>query len=164
MAYAKVNIKGNYKEQGDLVFRPLLRAYQKLGIIDMQKDESIPLIGIAYNDEFYEFTTWKKMDNVDFQIISREEFISLLKMIKIENISLLRMMINQIVFYEGTGMEQEISSMEDLALDRRIDFEGYNNNLTNINPYQEPLNGYNDFGYKCKMKKKMDECSYGRKI
>ena len=78
MAYAKVNIKGNYKEQGDLVFRPLLRAYQKLGIIDMQKDESIPLIGIAYNDEFYEFTTWKKMDNVDFQIISREEFISLL--------------------------------------------------------------------------------------
>lgn len=164
MIFAKINVKKEYEKRGDLVFRPLARVYEKIGTAYSTKDSVVPLIGIIYKGEFYELTTWKKIEKAYYEIISFEEFEMILNNLKLENLKLLRKLINYSVFREPSKFDYGISSIEDLAKDRWIDFEGYNNDLTNVNPYQEPLNGYNDFVYKCKMKKLMEDNDYGRKI
>lgn len=164
MFFAKINVKRDYEEKGDLVFRPLSRIYEKLKTAYSTKDKIVPLIGIVYKNDFYEFTTWKKIADAEYEIIDFEEFEIIINNLKLENLKNLREMINYSIFNELSKKDFGISNIEDLAKDRWIDFEGYNNSLTNVNPYQEPLNGYNDFNYKCKMMKKMKESSYGRKI
>lgn len=165
MFFAKINVKNDYEKRGDLVFRPLSRIYKKIGAGYNTSDNVVPLVGIVSNNVFYEFTTWKKIEDVKYEIISVDEFETILNNLKIENLKKLREMINYIIFNEQSKNDYGISSIEDLANDRWIDFDGYNNSLTNVNPYLEPLNSYNDFIYKCKMQKIMKENdAYGRKI
>ena len=164
MIFAKINVKKDYEEKGDLVFRPLLRVYEKLKTAYSTHDNVVPLIGVIYNGEFYELTTWKKIEKANYEIIDFEEFETIINNLKLENLKLLRELINFSVFHEPSKIDYGISSIEDLAKDRWVDFEGYNNELTNVNPYQEPLDGYSDFIYKCKMKKQMEDNNHGRKI
>ena len=165
MIFAKINVKRSYEEKGDLVFRPLSRIYEKLKTKYTTSDEIVPLLGVIYEDEFYELTNMKKIVDADYEIIDSEEFAQIIDNLKFENLKYLREMINFCIFNESSKTDYGISTIEDLAKDRWIDFEGYNNYLTNVNPYQEPFDGYNDFNYKCKMKKIMkDGSSYGRKI
>lgn len=165
MVFAKVNVRNEYKKRGDLVFRPLSRVYQKLGTVYNTKDDVVPLIGVVYNNVFYELTTWRIIEDVEYQVISINEFETILNNLRIDNLVKLREMINYTVFNEQSKVDYGISSIEDLAKDRWVDFDGYNNSLTNVNPYLEPLNSYCDFIYKCKMLKKMKEKdNYGRKI
>ena len=165
MVFAKIDVKNDYKEKGDLVFRPLSRVYQMLKTAYGVKDESVPLVGIVNNNgDFYELTTWRKIDDVDYQIINEEEFDEILSNLKLENLIVLRHFIKFVIFNEQSKIDYGISSIEDLAEDRKIDFEGYLNSLTNVNPYSEPLNGYNDFMYKCRMNKEFVEGNHGRKI
>ena len=164
MVFAKINVKRNYEEKGDLVFRPLSRIYEKLKTGYNTKDKIVPLLGVVYNDVFYELTTMRKIVDADYEIINFDEFEIIINNLKLENLIYLREMINFSIFNEASKVDYGISSIEDLARDRFIDFEGYNNCLTYVNPYQEPLEGYNDFNFKCKMRKKMKDNDYGRKI
>ena len=165
MVFAKINVKREYEEKGDLVFRPLSRMYEKLNTAYNTKDKVVPLLGIVSQNKFYELTTMKEIPDAYYEIINFNEFETIIDNLKVENLKKLRKLINFCVFNETSKMDYGISTIEELARDRWIDFDGYNKSLTNIKPYQEPLMGYNDFNYKCKMQKIMKEdSSYGRKI
>ena len=71
--------------------------------------------------------------------------------------------INQkVLFGKNVDLEIEVSTSEELAKDRAVEFEAYNDHLSRINPYmrlseaeQSRYNAYNDFGEKLKEIKKM---------
>ena len=75
--------------------------------------------------------------------------------IELENI---KRVIESVIFGKENDFDFEISTMEDLAMDRSVEFDAYNNSLSRINPYfrlgdiddQKIYNAYNNFTYKIK--------------
>ena len=62
--------------------------------------------------------------------------------------------INSVIFKKENETKYD-EVLEEQAFDRAIEFNAYNRDLSKINPYEEPVNGYNDFDYKCKVLEKI---------
>ena len=154
MELAKIIVKSNYEKKGDLVFRPLIRMLNKCDLSGIVNDNETIILGLVQDDIFYEFTTWKPIHNASYKIISMEEFNCIIDNISVDNLHQLRTIINAMVFNKNDNINFDASMIEDLAKDRGIEFNAYNQDLSNINPYEEPYDGYNDFLYKCKKLKK----------
>lgn len=165
MFFAKIVVKNNYKEKGDLVYRPLLRVYAKLKTAYNVMDDDVPLLGFVVDNDFFELTTWRKIPDAEYVIISKEEFETIISNLKIENLRLLRELIEFSIFNESSKIDYGISTIEDLILDRKIDYDAFNNFLTDINPYEESISEYNNFVHRCMILKNMKEDNaYGRKM
>jgi len=154
MFFGKIVVKENYEKRGDLVFRPLIRAYNALGLDSFFENEDAILLGIIEDNNFYELFTWKKIEYSNFEIIDSSRFEEIMSNMPLEKARLLKKTINNLVFNKHEEKEMTSSSIEELAHDRAIEFQAYDKALTDINPYKEPLNGYNDFAYKCKVLEK----------
>ena len=72
MFLGKIVVKNNYGKKGDLVYRPLVRAYQANGLNSFIDGDSVYLLGIVRNNVFYELFTWKSIPFADYEIISYE--------------------------------------------------------------------------------------------
>ncbi len=160
MYLGKIVVKNNYEKKGDLVYRPLIRAYHENGLDSFISGDNVYLLGIVRDNIFYELFTWKSIPYSDYEIITYEEFDSILDSLPLENARILKKTINNFVFNKNSDKNYNASSIEELAKDRMVEFMAYNNNLTDINPYEEPLNGYNDFEYKCKVLNKKGVYNY----
>ena len=155
MLFGKIIVKDDYEKRGDLVFRPLIRAYKALGLDSFfEDDNAVVLLGIVKDDSFYEIFTWKKIDYSNFEIIDLDEFESIISNMSLDKARMLKKTINNLVFNKHEEICFDSSSIEKLARDRAVEFNAYNKSLTDINPYQEPFNAYNDFNYKCKVLEK----------
>ena len=151
MFLGKIVVKSDYEKKGDLVFRPLVRAYISGGFDSFVDDDKVALLGIVSDNVFYELFTWKAIPYTGYEIIDYEEFDKILQNLPLEKARVLKKMINGFVFNKQEEGYVDGSTIDENARDRAIEFEAYLNDLTDINPYQEPLNGYSDFAYKCKV-------------
>ena len=155
MNYGKIVVKNNYEKKNDLVFRPLVRAYKKIGVNSLMEGDSAVLLGVINEeDKFVEVFTKEVINYDEYEHVSVLDAYYMLAPIKVEQANMLRKVIGKLVFNKEISEDLEISTMEDLARDRGIEFQAFNDSLTSNNVYSEPYNGYNDFNFKLEKVKK----------
>ena len=170
MFFAKIIVKNDYKEKGDLVFRPLLRAYKEIGADMLVERGNAILIGIVDKDGiFHEWFTGNEFYCQQFKEIDMGEvYVILNKVAEVKdengkaaslNIDITDV-INKYVFKRSVSLRQdnqiefetypdEKQRIADDAEDLRIEHVAYEKGLSVIDPYdKENLCGYRDFLYK----------------
>lgn len=159
---AKIIVKNNYEKRGDLVLRSYIRALQKAKIGKFLDGENAVIYGfIDDNGLFHELYTGEVIDYDGYVEIIAEEMYRAFGLSDVEK-ELIKKLNEKILFGKDVKIDLEISTSEDLAKDRSIEFDAYNNCLSRINPYmrlseneQERYNAYNSFETKLKEIKKM---------
>lgn len=151
MVLGRIVVKNNYDKEGDLVYRPLVRAYLRNGLDSFIEEGNVMLYGIIHENIFYELFTGKEIPYSKYEIIDKENFDELIERLSLKEMKVIKKTINDFVFEKKESNAIDVGTMIDLATDRAVEFGAYNRNLSSINPYSEPLNGYNDFNYKCKV-------------
>ena len=146
--YAKIIVKNNYESENDLVFRPLIRAYNLLKMNTLLEDDNALLLGVIEDGKFIELFTKKEINNVSYEEIDMLDVYYKIARLSREEVNELCTLYNYLIFNEEARLPYEVSTIEDLAMDRAIEFKAYNDGLTNHNVYSEPFNGYNDFNFK----------------
>lgn len=156
MKFAKIVLKNNYDKKGDLVLRSLIRAYDAIGVnpVLLYHGEAL-IIGVVDGKDnlFHEVFTGNVIEYDDFDLISIAEFKSIFMSLTLEKQELIKQVYEKMIFNmkkEDDYSSSEYEKIRNLARDREVEFRAYNNGLSFINPYEEPLNGYNDLQYKCK--------------
>ena len=158
MKYAKIVVKNNYEKRGDLVLRSYIRALRKINEERLLDGENALIYGIIDDEnKFHELFTDEIIDHDDYILVDIEEIFDVAT-VPNNRKELLRKLMSMVLFGNKEDLGIEISSIEELANDRAVEFEAYNNYLSRINPYmrldendsQELYNRYNDFSHKLK--------------
>ena len=158
MKYAKIVVKNNYEKRGDLVLRSYIRALRKINEERLLDGENALIYGIIDDEnKFHELFTDEIIDHDDYILVDIEEIFDAAT-VPNNRKELLRKLMSMVLFGNKEDLGIEISSIEELAKDRAVEFEAYNNYLSRINPYmrldendsQELYNRYNDFSHKLK--------------
>ena len=165
MRYAKILVKNNYEQRGDLVLRSYVRALKKISEGRLLDGDNAVIYGVIADDgKFYELFTNEVIDYDNYVYVDIEEIFDTYTMPNNRK-ELLKKIIEKVLFDKKVDLNIEISTMEELARDRSIEFDAYNNYLSRINPYtrllsdeeQYKYNAYNSFGEKIKEIKKMSK-------
>ena len=163
MEYAKIIVKSNYEKRGDLVLRSYIRALKKVnGVELLDGDDGIIYGTVDEFGNFYEFFTKEIIDCNNYVIIPLEEYIDVCFMPKSKK-EVLKQIIEKMILEKDIEMDLDSSSIEELAKDRLIEFEAYNNFLSRINPFtrldddMKDFFAYNSFQAKINELKKMAE-------
>ena len=162
MEYAKIIVKSDYEKRGDLVLRSYIRALKKVNGVELLDGDNALLYGMV--DEFgnfYEFFTKEIIDFDNYEIIPFEEYIDICFLPK-EKKEIIKKVIKKIIFEKNIELDMDSSTIRELAIDRLIEFQAYNNYLSRINPFtrlddQSNMFAYNSFQSKLKEIKKMAE-------
>lgn len=157
MIFYKIYLINNFETENEISNRPLARGYEKVGAQQELINEhpaiivfidSNMLVHEFYTGDFlrkYNITgdvkdssilTFNDLSQFNFDLIPEEEigkYSSLRKNLE------LRKVIAKVIFNQDNDFE--VSTMEDLAEDRAIQFDAYNKGLTTINPYSEDYMG-----------------------
>ena len=154
MKYAKIIVKNNYEKRGDLVLRSYIRALKKIYETRLIDGENALIYGVIDdNNEFHELFTNEVINYDDYIYVDTVEIFDTL-MASDNQKKLLNKIMEKVLFGKDISIDFEISTTEELAKDRTIEFEAYNNYLSRINPYQRLndnpnlYNNYNNFLYK----------------
>lgn len=148
MVVARIVIKENYENKNDLVLRSYVRALRSLGNNPYFDEDKAYIYGtIDDENAFHELFTNKLIPYDNYQIIDEKIFKDDFKNLGVEIIYSVSQIIKKLIFNEDS--KYNIVEMEELAKDRAVEFDAYIKNLTSHNPYSEPLNGYNNFSFKC---------------
>ena len=167
MEYAKIVVKNNYEQKGDLVLRSYIRALRKIHEGKLLDGENASIYGVVDNNgDFHEFFTNKVINYDNYVLVSIDELDDI-DMIPNNRKELLKKIMDKVLFNENIELDFEISTIEELAKDRAIEFDAYNNFLSRINPYlrlsesdnQELYNAYDSFAHKIKETKKIKDLS-----
>ena len=164
MKYAKIIVKNNYEKRGDLVLRSYVRALKKIKAKLLLDNDNAFIYGkVDEEGRFHEWFTKEIIDFNHYENASVDEILGLsyLSLTKIDQI---KKVIKYVIFNKNIDFDFEISAIEELATDRAIEFEAYNNFLSRINPYmrlgdnedQNIYNAYNNFACKINEIKNMD--------
>ena len=169
MNYSRIVIKSNYEKRGDLVLRSYIRAVKKLKLNALlcndllSHNEKAYIYGeIKEDNKFHEFITDKVIDFDNYELISDEE-IEVIRQLPLSKLVQARTVFEHVLFNKPYDGKLEISTMEDLANDRSVEFDGYDKFCSSINPYrrlssnEDPIlyNAYNNFLFKIKMLNRM---------
>ena len=167
MKYAKIVVKNNYDQRGDLVLRSYIRAIKKIKADLLLDGDKAFIYGMIDNDgHFQEVFTKGIIDYDNYEEVSTYDVDELMKL-SLPEIKLIKMIIESVIFGKTNKFDFEISTIEDLAMDRAIEFDAYINYLSRINPYmrlsqsedQDLYNAYNSFDYKVKVLDKLRKTS-----
>ena len=167
MKYAKIIVKSNYEKRGDLVLRSYIRALRKYNLGALLDGENAFIYGIVDdNNKFHELFTNNVIDYDNCIMINIEEYFEIINALS-KKAGVYNEIIKNVLFNDKLSSDFEISTMEDLAKDRAIEFEAYNRYMSRINPYQrvsdenpKSFNDYNNFLRKVEeinVMKKMDQ-------
>ena len=150
MKYARIVVKNNYQEKGDLVLRELVRAFRKLKLDSLIINDGIIIPGVVFDKGIvYIPFTEHSFEYHYYEDISEDEFKDIISSLSLEQQYLLNIIIRKYIFKENIEIE-DVSSMEDLSYDRMVELEAFDSGLSTINPYEiGHLNDYNDFFVKC---------------
>ncbi len=157
MIYYKIYLMNNYETEQEISNRPLKRGYLKAGVNELLNDKSLvnePFIIVFVDRDMliHEYFTgsYLRMLNItgkseDNDILIFNDLIkfnferipedSINKYASLRANKKLRDVIRKIIFNENNDFE--VTTMEELAEDRAIQFDAYTNGLTTINPYTE---------------------------
>ncbi len=137
MKYAKIIIKSDYEKKGDLVLRSYIRALKKINATILLDGDKGLIYGLVDKyGQFHELFTKKVIDYDDYCNATVDEFVNL-SLLPAEKKELLRKVNERVLFNQDNDLDIEISTIEDLAKDRFIEFNAYNSFLSRINPYQK---------------------------
>lgn len=136
MGFARIVVKNNYAKKGDLVFRRLIRAYQKIGAKSLVNGDRAIILGIVTDGVFHELFTGKPIEYSYYHDISDEKAVPVIERLKSDeelwfNIELV---IRNLVFKEHVVLpyEEDINAPFE---DRKIEAEAYECGLGPIDPY-----------------------------
>ena len=152
MIFAKIVVKGDYQEKGDLVFRPLVRAYKEIGANSLIEGESAILLGVVdKNGVFHECFTREIINYSKYEELNNSDDQKYLGNLSQEQVSLLSSRIKELLFNERKIDYSDVKkAMEEDANDRSIEKKAYDDGLSMVNPYdKENPNGYKNFLFKC---------------
>ena len=167
MKYAKIVVKSNYEKRGDLVLRSYVRALKKVGEKGFLDGDNAFIYGVIDdNNRFHELFTNEIIDYDNYVLVDVDEIFDAYYT-RDEHYELLNKIMHKVLFDKNNNLDLEISTMEELAEDRSIEFDAYDSFLSRINPYmrlssdnQELYNAYNNFLYKIeqiKIMKRIDQ-------
>ncbi len=152
MEFGKIVIKNDYEKKGDLVLRSYIRALKKIGATTFLDGDNGYVYGIIADGVFYELLTGKPINYNIFEPVTDMDRERLMKCSE-QEAAMTRLVTEKVIFNAIDDIGFEISSMEDLANDRTIEYNANNKGLSAIDPYsvfEGLLNGYNSFSHKCK--------------
>ena len=145
----RILIKDHHDSKEDLVSRPLVRAYRKLnsnGIKQFITDNGIYLYGHKKGNVVTEIITQQVMNvsDKDYEVFDSGELLKMFKSLKKREIQDLHILIRKYVFGENVNVNfMEVSTMEERASDRAVQFKEFNKGLSDVNPYdKEHLTDY----------------------
>ncbi len=166
MEYAKIIVKSDYEKRGDLVLRTYIRALKAIKpISDRLLDGDNAFIYGVIDDKglFHEVFTGEVIGYSDYISVDEDEMI-LACIRNNEEKELLKAINLKTLFNYDKNLGFEISTMEDLAKDRAIEFTAYNNFLSPVNPYSRLSNGEvedcNNFLRKIEKRKSLKKSNY----
>lgn len=134
--YVKIIYQYEYKNRYDNVNRPLIRAFQKIGAQSLlEAGNRAILLGYFKDGKIYELFTNNRLDYNSYHVIKEANANEILGNIDATSLDKISKIIRKIIFDEDVNLDFEVSSMEDLALDRAKQFDAYEKGLTKINPY-----------------------------
>ena len=171
MDYAKILIKSNYEQRGDLVLRSYVRALKKVGEagkLFLNGDEAFIFGVIDPEGRFHELFTNNIIDYSDHTKLTNSEYNSLCDIfvsISDKDVEKLTALVESVLFDNKRDLGFEVSTMEELSKDIYVEFEAFNNYLSRINPFQRLLpeedqsyyNAYNNLFAKIKAHNRMKE-------
>lgn len=175
LCFAKVIVKNDYQKKGDLVFRPLLRAYNEIGVKALIERGNALLVGMVDRDGiFHELFTGNEFFCADYKEMDVGDIYEIKKELSSEDIVNIQNVINRLIFkkkvdvkqddtivYEGVNApdyQDELQKIKENDEDLKVEAKAYQNGLSLIDPYdKENLNGYRDFLYKVS---KLNELEY----
>lgn len=169
MEYAKITVKSEYEKRGDLVLRSYVRAVHLLNINLLFDSNNAYIYGIVDdNGDFYEYFTGNFVDYCDYNIIDSSEYSQLLN-INEDDKKLLTGLMDKVLFNKKNDLQLDIASVDELALDRKVEMDAYDKFLSRINPYNRltnQTNYYNDYNnflrkiFEIKKMKELDSFPY----
>lgn len=175
LCFAKVVVKNDYQKKGDLVFRPLLRAYNEIGAKALMERGNALLIGMIDRDGvFHELFTGNEFYCANYEDMDMGYIYEITKSLPKDVIEKIQNVINSLIFkkkvevktpdkivYEGVNApdyQDELQKIKENDEDLKVEAKAYENGLSLIDPYdKENLNGYRDFLYKVS---KLNELEY----
>ena len=153
MEYAKMTIKSDYRQRGDLVLRSYIRAMIKTltpELLDINNDyeklinykgpylcdiDKAYIYGIVDDKGvFYEIFTNNIIDYDDYQLVDAKEFNKIMSIPKGKR-ELLKKVIEKVLFKQENDLNIEISNTNELAVDRDVEFVAFDRCLSRINIY-----------------------------
>ena len=166
MKCAKIIVKSNYEKRGDLVLRSYIRALKKLGVnFLLENDNAIIYGAVDETGKFYELFSNIIIDYDGYVDITKEEYDELSRFVantSLDEMNVLRDIMKKVLFNYDIDFNCEISTIEELAKDRAVEFDAYDKFLSVINPYQrltddniDSFNDYNNFERKIEAIKKI---------
>ena len=152
MIFYKIYLVNNYETEQEISNNPLKRGYLKAGADELIEQEPFILVFVDNDMLVHEFFTgqYLKGNNItgnendnnvlSFNDMSYFNFLpvnygELPKYEKLRNNKNLRLVIQKVIFNENNDFE--VSNMEELANDRALQFNAYENGLTSFNPYTD---------------------------
>jgi len=146
----KILIKDHFEKKGDLVSRPLVRAYNKIdndGIKRFIGENGIYLYAYKKGNQIYELFTGLliDIDNINYDIVDSKEMSDKVNTLSKDEIMMIYLLVRKFVFGDNIDINfVEVSTMQELADDRAMQFLNYNAGLSDINPYDKDCpNAYN---------------------
>jgi len=162
MNFGKIIVKNDYENKGDLVLRSYVRAMKKSNLTPFIDGDNAVIYGVVKDDTlFHELLTDKVIDYDNIEYLSVD---NINKLFGNEpwDINLARNIIRKLIFKEEILLNFEVSTIEEKAEDRAVEFKAYNESLSKVNPYmrlgeeQEDNNyfNYDNFSYKVRVLKR----------
>lgn len=148
MDYAKIIVKSNYDKRGDLVLRSYVRALKKVGKVGellLNNDEALIFGVVDLEGNFHELFTNNVIDYKDHSKLTKNEYESLCQIfvdLSDAEVELLQSVMENVLFDEKRDLGFEVSTGEELSVDRFVEFDAYNNYLSRIDPF--PKLGHDD--------------------
>ncbi len=171
MSFARILVKDNYEQRGDLVLRSYIRAVKKLKVHALLCHDLLSNVEKAYiygeikeDNKFHEFFTDRVIDYDDYEIIPDDD-IEVLRQLPLSKIYQVKQIFDYVLFNRKYDGKIEVSSEIELAEDRVVEEEAYSKFLSVINSYMRlgrsnnkgMSNAYNNFLYKVKVVNKIKE-------
>lgn len=156
MYFGKIIVKGDYSKEGDLVFRPLLKAYKEAGLEPLIQLGNAIIIGVVDKDGiFNEWFTGNRLYYNGVKEMDMGDIGEVLRSLDKEKAENIRNILNTIVFKRTLPTSKSIDYLDEQKKlesdneDLMVEARAYDKGLSLINPYdKENLNGYRDFLYK----------------
>ena len=171
MKCAKIIVKSNYEKRGDLVLRSYVRALKKINAIKFIDGDNAIIYGFLDDSGvFHEIFTNEVIDYDNYVSVLAEEIYHIINLPK-ELKDLIKKVNEKVLFDKTIDLGFEISTMEELAKDRAVELDAYDNCLSRINPYmrlsddnQHKYNAYNSLKIKTEEIKKMGKSDHSSNI
>ena len=143
--YVKMIYTLDYDTKKDKSKRALLRAYEKSGIVELIENGCPFVLCYVHDGKMYDFVTHREImaNGQSYQVVDREEVGTIIDAMGFKKVKKLYGILCVMLFDEKYDLGFDITTMDEMVEDRRIQWNAYQAGLTEISPYdKETMNDY----------------------